>query len=554
MSAPAAPGLPLRSPEGAVGAVLLVGTLLTQLRHTLADARLPRDMGLTWADLPALHGVLSGDGALSLLGTVLLEPGGWLELAVALLLRLTGPDPVVFRMVELGWFAALLAFAALLGARLAGARGLMGMVALVGALPAVVVQARLGWIHVPEAVLCLGALLAWEGDRSLRGPRTRVLLAVLGALALALRPSAVIWLAPLAVALVLSRPSRKALATVALGWCLGAVPLVLTLPRYLSSKLGARERYAVDVPGLLQQLPDLLGPFGLVVLALGLLALGRAVVEGRLSLRPGLRGGVLAAWVLLPVLAFVVFRAGLDNFTLGFVALAAVAVEGLASRRLAALTLLPWLAFTLPQWLEPPHPEGLLARVGHFAHLPLGPELRNHYRPYGFWSAADVLALVDATCEAGQPCRVGVDQGLFQPYGEEPGALELFLSGADAIELVDLREARDRGEADLDALMHYDCGELDGPWRRRFPNSATIFARVVDHNGLAVAWTRPMDFHCRGLWLTPGGTVARPEGLPPGHDGIDDLRILGTPGEGEDPATDDLERHRRRPGGQREAP
>lgn len=498
--------------------VLVVAVVVaSHLAFLLLDARMPRDLSLLHRDLPDLVVAFDQGAGRRLLGA-LVEPGGWYTLLYAVVLTVGGLDPAVYRAVDLLFVAVAVAAGARVAARMWDGRAGLAAAMVLGAIPAVVVLGRSGWVHVPETALVLLALDTWLGDGQLERRRTRVVLAVLALLATSLRPSALIWLGPLALAMIAGswrRPTR--LVGPALGLLLGTA---LWLPRiglYMQAKLDARARYLEAVPDLRTQLPEVLAGSGMLVLGVGLLlSLGLPVLRGQ---------RLLQTWALLPVLLFASTRTGIDNFVPGIVAAALLAARGLARWPVLGLPLAgaSLLLFTGLQW-SPPDNETAQS-IARSLQIPARPGLRNNYRVYGAWGGADLRALVSATC-GHDPCRIAVDQGLLQPYGEEPGKLELMLLDLPQLKMIELRTGPGPDLVRLDALMHWDCGTMDHPWRQRYPASVDALMGLLDGSldatgdkpALAPAWSRPLDGACRPLWFTPGGEVDHPERLPPGSD------------------------------------
>jgi hypothetical protein len=205
----------------------------------------------------------------------------------------------------------------------------------------------------------------------------------------------------------------------------------------------------------------------------------------------------LVAWGLAPLGLFAAFHTGLDNFPLFFVAFALVAGLGLGRwPALAMVAVVAWAGTTAAR-----------------ARDDLGPPVDLPSRR--------VTALLDATCpsrRAGAECVVAVDQGLFFPGSEEPGMLELFLLREDAVRIVPLHDRRRLMAAKPAALATWHCeGMTDGRARgdERFPGIAAAREDVIARQGLAEAWSGTAE-ECRFAWLTPGGTVAKPERLPRG--------------------------------------
>ncbi|RME22859.1 MAG: hypothetical protein D6798_14795 [Deltaproteobacteria bacterium] len=488
---------------------LVIGLVIAaHLAFLVVDVRLPRDLSLAHGSLPDLLASLQA-GRIGPWLRSLVGPGGWYTGAYAAVLATLGVRPEVFGLVDLAWLTTVMAGGALLARHLWGPRAGLIAALLLGSLPAVVVLARESWIHLPEAGLVLVAANAWRASPARWRPGPTLVFVLASAAALALRPSGLVWLVPLGLAVATdpARPHPRAwVPGIAL---VGLLPWLVRLPQYLTAKLEARDRYLADVSPLPDQLRELLGGPGLVAVGLGLL------LSLALPRRPGLR--LLQAWALLPVLLFAVARAGIDNFILGIVAAALLAAGGLA--RLSAggvlLAAIAFALFTVPQWLPPTTPG--IAAAGRLLHLATRPALRNTYRPNRAWGLPQLRALIEATCGA-SACTVAVDQGLSQPYGEEPGHLERIFLDPDRLELVELRAGPPDHPDRIDALIHYDCGGLDAAWRRRYPASLDALTALLADGRLQPAWSRQVDETCRPIWFTPGGEVAHPERLPPGND------------------------------------
>ncbi|MCB9777275.1 MAG: hypothetical protein H6742_01760 [Alphaproteobacteria bacterium] len=533
--------------------------------YVLHDARLPRDLGLFYERLPQVHAALAGGEGPTLeqaLRPLLHRTGGWYELFLALWLRVFGLSVEAFQAVDVLALVLLLCLCGLVGRALARPRAGVLALVLAGGLPYVSIFPRMSWIHVVEAVLVLGAALPWLRDPTLGRARAVAATIACGALALLLRPSALPWLGPLALAMVVGvqgrRPSWKRLALVAVGWLLAALPALLELQRYLTTKVAARARYAHDVPALGEQLLVGVGVVGGPVALLGLLALWLRGSEARRG--PTL---LLATWAALPFLLWGLFRAGMDNFTPGFAALAVLGGLGLArlGRVGPVLAVTALLLPTLPRLPGLSTHGGALGQVAAATGMPPKANLQSLYRPYTEFGRDHIAALLAASCPPDQRCRLAVDQGLNVPYSEAPGRLGLYLAGHTRVDVIDLRAAQPTGELDrVHALVHWDCGDRDIAWRQRFPLGMDQLLVLLGDRGFAPLWHKRASTECVVVWFTPGGAPLVEDATLPG-DGVRgvagpgfsapkgvDPRALGT-GEEEDRTAAEEAREMRKPMG-----
>lgn len=520
-------------------AVILVTGLLPILQHLhfiLVDQRMPRDLGNFYNDLPdfwrQLHGQqarFGPDGP-----PQPWDSGVWYEWLLALWLSITGPGGPAFRVFDLVWQSAILLFVGMGAAALVRlvdrprepdngsdteARALTAAafaLVLTGSMRSLVVMPRLSWIHVVELALLFGAAVPWLRDPTLR--RGFLPTALLGALVLLLRSSGLPWIAPLALAILVGvggrRPDLPRLAFIGTAWFLAALPSLIGIVDYLGPKLNSRARYAQNVAPFTEQVLDLAGPFAPVAALAGVLLAGRKLL--------GVPQGLLLIWALSPLALWAIFRAGMDNFLVGFAAFAILASLGLARRpAIGAVLVLPgWLLITLPRVLPAPAPESTAARLLQRAHLSVRPTLRDVYVPFTEWGHPQLEALLDATCPQTGTCVLAVDQGLLVPYSEDAGTLETFLLGrGNGLDLLDLRSGR-HGQTGtrVNALITYDCGWQDQPWRQRFPNSLERLQMTIKSQRLRTAWMATVGGECIVHWLTPGGRVPRAELLPSNWD------------------------------------
>jgi hypothetical protein len=454
------------------------------------DGRLPRDPGLYWAELPPVWRALQA-GEWGLVGRVLVRPGGWLVGLLAVLAQL-GRGPWLLEGLSLVSVGTIVGCAGRLGRALAPGAEARGWGGLTGALlaagmPLVVVQARLPWIHLPEAALLALVVTILVEDPHLERRRSMVGATLAGAALASVRHSGLVWLVTVVPLL------RGRAWWLVLPWGLGALPSLAVLAPYLTAKGAARQSYAARLPGLGQQVLALWGFVPLAAVAAGLV--GR--VRSRRWDRAALAGGGM---VLTGLVMWAVFQAGLDNFTpvaLGLVLLA-VGGAGRATAGLGALAV---------GW------------VGLVSFTPVGaPGLRSLERPWPAPELGLVRELLRASCASG-PCRIGASSGVFQPYGEEPGRLELWLLGWDEVELVDLRSGgRDLAVGGAAAVVEWDCPAGSAAWMQRFPRSRAWQRAAHRQHGLAPAWVFRPDPACALVWWAPGGELEGPEpdrGRPP---------------------------------------
>ncbi len=518
---------PLRKHAADLATVAVIGaTALGHLRYVAVDARYPTSVGLYYGDLPRLHAQLQHLAELPQALWSLVVPGDGYQLVLAAFLALVGRSPAAFALVDVGWSVAILVLTALLARRLAGPVAGTIATALTATFPMLVVLGRTHWIHVPEAALVLGALLAWWSDPGLARRRTVVALGILGPCVLLLRPTGMIWFGLLGIAMLVTAlrprgggvpetagPRWRRVGLVWGLWVLSALPQIMELVTYLGDKVGRRELYGRIVPPLTDQIAFALGPPVALMTAVGA---AMALRTRRLRGWPLLLACALVPFILQPL-----FRVGIDNFVAGAAALAILAGGGLAAWPRTAVTasLLLFVAYGALQWLPAPAPGGRAGdTITALTGRPLERRITEPYLIYEGFGGADVEALLDATCPGrNRTCTVAADQGLFRPFGEEPGQLELFLTRWDSVDLLAIAEGH--GEAvltdqPLDALAHFDCPARDPMWRLRRPGSRGRLEGVIAAQGLEVAWSTVVDVDCAYSWYTPGGRVGAPERLP----------------------------------------
>jgi len=499
-------------------ALLILAVLVAQLHFAFNDVRLPRDPGLYYKLLPSLYHAMSDPlvNAGELLGA-LVQSSGWYNLLLAAGVHLLGRGPLAFELACAGWVSLLLLGVALVarheGSPLAG----FCAAALAAAMPMVIIMGRTPWIHIPEAALAVIVLAAWQRDRGLVRWRTVLFVGMGGVLTITLRHSGLIWLGAMAPMLLwtptATRPWRR-IAVVLACWALAIVVPAMQLLEYLEAKMGARDRYATQLPEFLEQLVSNLAWPTLLVCALGLVLLNIR----RPSMPTGPIRPLLFMWLLAGGALWSLFRAGLDNFTPMMAALAILAGLGLA--RMGSWGMIPALfAFvvsTLPQWLEK-DTVVVFHSIPGFPDFTAGVHPNNHYRPWQGFAHPQVRDLLEASCpslpQAG--CIIAVDQGLFSPFTEDPGMLELFLMDLERVNLLSLRDIGGLPRLEtVHGMSSYYCPERDAQWRERYPHSQALLKELMDGFELDAVWSTELFLGCTYLWMAPGGVLENPEALP----------------------------------------
>ncbi len=502
---------------------VLVLVLLAHLRFLILDPRLPWDANLAYDQLPLVHDALVRPDPRWLLREVFTQPTAGYGLLLALPMAVGVPRPLVMELFSLLWVGLALGCVAGVARRLFGGPAAAIAVALLAGGWSVVVVGRSTWIHVPELALVLLLLWTLVRDPPLRRWSSVVLVALSGAMAMAIRPSGLLWVGstlPLLLWGVLrGQPKALALgrlAVVCAAWALGACPAVVELWPYLSGKLGRREAYqgVTEVPVMLRQLGMMIGP---TTAAVGVLGLGALTLRHRRALAPEGRGPVLVllAWLLITPAVVLGFRAGFDNFPALAVALALLGAGGLAAlpRPLWVLPGLVFLAGWLPQWLPEPKADRVIPLLRTWTQAQPG----LCYRVEDRLDPATVRSLLDASCPSPDQgrCVVAVDHGLFSPSPEEPGKLELFLAGRQRTEVI-ATYVHDtvRWGHEANAFASFGCGFLEERWLQRRPGSQRVARQVLQRGGFAEVWGQDLGQGCWYRWYTPGGMLLDPEAMP----------------------------------------
>ncbi|MCB9763306.1 MAG: hypothetical protein H6739_26305 [Alphaproteobacteria bacterium] len=483
---------------------LLAALALAHGLFVALDTRVPGDQIFLFQALPAIRDALGpGGGGWASLLPMLRDSSGWYAMAVVGLLEAVGPSSPLLRVICVVPSWLLVLSVVLTARRLGGPSAATATAGLLGSIPLVVTWGRQVWFHVPEAALITAAMALWVHDPRLARWRTVVALAALGALAMTLRQTGLVWvatLAPLALG-----AARARVAALFVAWGLAALLPLSHYGDYLGGKLLARSRYAEAVPALVDQIPFMVGWGALALGAAGLVALLRR----RESVSIGILG-VLVLWGTLPLALVGVFQAGLDNHTLFAVGLGLGGGLGLA--RLHRLG--PWAAVGLFLAFHGlAYTDGGLRRVtaGRLAPQRAEP-IVDLNRPYRGFGEPDLRALFAATCPEGEGCFILVHRGLFRPFQDTTGALELYLMGEERVRLVPLHLRRPqglvRGPAHAMASMRCSPSERLRAWQALRPDSDARAQTVIEERGFVKVWERPVTSDCALEWWAP------PEGLP----------------------------------------
>jgi hypothetical protein len=430
-----------------------------------------------------------------------------------------GRTPLVLSLAGVVWLTILLMSVLSIGRKLGGGPGALGAVALTSSIPHVLFFARTAWIHIPEAALLFAGLAWYLQDPGLGRRRTVAILALTGALCISLRESGLVWTATMAPLVVFGtrarRPERPWARIFAIGtaWFIAALPQIIGLVRYLSRKLGARERYVLQTRPLLEQFPESLTP------AIAYLALaGVLLFVIRMSRHWQASLPLLLSWATwVPSLMFLVFYAGFTNYTPFMPAVALVISLGLVWMH-RWLAIIPVAIFIFQ--LKPQNQLFFL----HMSGEELVEDLKVMRNPSRGWGPLDVARLLDASCPSDQwrSCNVVVDQGLFYPASEEFGLVPLFQLAEDRVALRTVYEEPPGGWKSfrIDALPVFRCRDKDESWRRRTPDALDRILELSRIHQLEVAYSDHVDHLCDVHWLTPKGSFLRagvaPEPRRPG--------------------------------------
>ena len=531
------------------GTLLVVLLLLfAQVDFFLRDGRIPRDPGRYYFQTLWYYWVLEEPAQWPVAAYYAFTTGtGWFHLFLATLARVTGRFPAVIEMLEVGFSLTITGTTALIARRLFDDRVAFFATCLTAAAPVVYLQARFGWVHVPEAALVMLLLERYTADPKLTRTSTVAWVALTGALAVMLRESGLVWVG-LMVPLVtwgsrsaqvdtadwsptqhlLSReglPLRR-LVAVAVAWGFAAAIHLPTLANYLQAKVEAHDRYMLDVMTLGEQMRFMFGsPTHRLIEIGGVLAVGAL---GLVLVRQGPRAvlarvtgpqWLLLSWGLVPFLLYIVFGTGVDNFNHVAPVLAMLAGLGMARFRWAPLTgifalavsfLFSWLPIS---WVEPLKPIGFETPTGEVKDFR---RANNHT-----FGARTISALLDASCPAPDDwlsCHVVTQHGLYYPTSEELGYFELWQMREDRVELRGVNEkplVKDgwRGWG-VHAMAIWSCPEDTLPWLRRNPDAEIRAAEIANSLGLYQAWATDVGEKCTFHWFTPYGQFQQPRLAP----------------------------------------
>ena len=497
---------------------LILAIVLAHVRFALVDPRLPQDPNHCHRNLPIIYDLIASHRLGALPELVFLHTTGWYNLLIACALTLFGKSAVAFQVFFFTWLAMVYVALALIARRLWGGPAALAACALIiPSSEAVVVLARIGWIHVAELGLFMVVLCALVHDPALTRRRTVVLVALAGALGVSIRPSGVIWastLVPFILSGVLEAERRRrffvGFGAVLATWALGLVPVVAEFQGYAEHKMASRERYEflADPSVMLAGIGQDVGRIAAVVclLATILLLIRFPRTKWRVM-------ALLLLWLVLPFVLYMVLHAGLPNFPAYVVALALLGAGGLSllPRPVAVLPLLVWLPVYAMQWMPGDLVQNTFGRLGRLPTTAYVDEPLNYYRVDPTFRVYTVIQLLEATCPERDHklCTILVDRCLFRPHGVEPGQIDLFL-----LDVANVRVApiwSDPGlpipVLDADALASYVCPHAEPDWRARFRDLESRREQVIEHNGFELVWGRNLSAGCHYRWWTRDGAV-----------------------------------------------
>jgi len=505
----------------AAAAAVCALVTVAHLRFAAVDGRPPVDLNRCYLAVPELYDQLEGPSDLpAALARAARLGTGIYDLVLAATMRLVGRSVFVMHGYNVLWVTLVLVGGWLTARRLFGAPAGLGAAVLMANAAGVIVMGRVGWIHVPELALLTLALAVLAHDPGLRRWPSAVALALAGAAAATLRPSAAIWLATLVPLILWSLRGAPGLVGQGLRlgliggvWALGLVPTALELREYLDRKLSMRARYADmgDSPGLYDQLTGTLClPVGGLSVAVGVVAgIGviAALVRARRAQLPFLL--LLASWLAVPMAMQLYFVTGPEDFPVLVAGAAILGGAGLARiHRFAVIVpLVLWLPVHAAQWIPAPSAEPAAGREPAWGAFGGKVHPADHYRPYPALHFRDVLERVDRVCgdDKRRRCVVETYHGLFHPVGEATGEYALFLTGREHVEVVPLWSHKAAGQRrpPPDGYARFSCRDLEAHWHERFPALAERAAQRERDAGLRSRWEQVLPGGCRFVWMEP---------------------------------------------------
>lgn len=433
------------------------------------DRRPPADLGHYFRPLPEAWAALGPPVRLPALLDIAGQPGGLYNLLVAGLCRVFGRSAAVLEAVEAGWLGLLLLGTWGVGRALGGPRAGLASVALLASFPMFQTGARCHWIHQPEVALVALGLWAVLADRSLGRRATRVVLGLLVALLLTLRPTGLLYALPILGLAGWTSRSVGRLVVPLLGLVPGLLVLGPALPAYLQGKVDVRDLYAQVVVPFLPSLAPGLFRLPAVVALVGVAALVATRWRDALRVEVLLLGG----WLVLAAGLCLLFKVGPDNFPVLGLVLALLGGAGLAGlapggwRAWSGGLVLGGLA--LGSLALPFLPRPLAARLAVLADpAALAEEPRFYLRPQFDVPTVEGLGpVLDRICTPRDDiCTLVATTGIFNLNREDDARLALFLAGRDGIRIANAGEwwfPSDLADPDaVEGLVVVRCGGPGG--------------------------------------------------------------------------------------------
>ena len=133
--------------------------------------------------------------------------------------------------------------------------------------------------HILSVGLLLGMLVLYAYDDALKRKSTIIGLVLLGVMTIQLRESGIVWVATFVPLMVFGVRREKGepwpwrrFSWVLFGWGLALVPPLLRMQNYVGGKLGARSRYMLQTPPLIEQFAESLSLPVTVIVGVGMAA------------------------------------------------------------------------------------------------------------------------------------------------------------------------------------------------------------------------------------------------------------------------------------------